>query len=277
MVDINALTGQTKNLLGSTKDYLKNTKLEGLTVGKNNYALGQKIIDTSLKADQFILNAPKGVAAEAGTLAKATNIFGKFGNKLGGATVSITNKAIVPVCNNVGSAIIKASESGSTGILSSIVQKVPFISTVGQKLASASGTTLSKVPGLGLIFSGAEALYGVGKAAIKIAQGDVKGGCHQLIQSGGTLGGQLLGIGLIAAGVIASPFTAGTSLAASLAGIAILIGADKAGRYVGGKVADAVCGPVDENGNSINSQTFAGCSNNDFDAQINSIYESSFS
>ncbi|MGD9581747.1 MAG: hypothetical protein AB7V50_10275 [Vampirovibrionia bacterium] len=201
------------------------------------FSLGNKLLKANASADTFLAvnkGLQQGIVKSNWLTQNAAKgplkYFGKFTNALSDMTIKASNY--------IGNSILKASPESVAGKL---ISKVPALNKLGTGLSK-----VSKLPGIATMFIAGEAIWGIGKAIVKGTQGKGKEATHQLIKSGVTLGGQLTGLALLAGGIIASPFTAGTSLAASLAGIGTLIGTDMAGRWAGEKIADKICGPIND-------------------------------
>lgn len=213
-------------------------------------AVNKGITEATVKSNWLMKNASKG----------PLKYFGNFTNALSDMTIKGSNM--------IGNSIINAPSGSFIGKAAS---KIPFLSTIGNGLSK-----VSKLPGLATMFVAGEALWGIGKAINSGVHGKSKEASHQLIKSSVTLGAQLTGLALLAGGIIASPFTAGTSLAASIAGIGTLVGTDMAGRWIGEKIANTICGPIEKE-TAINTNIDYNCVNpipsyDTIDDFINDLY-----
>ena len=252
-----------------------NTNIQALKTGIKttaskpieSFQAGKYILNANTTADTFLMvnkGGTEGLVKSSWLMKNANKgplkYFGKLTNVLSDMTVKMGN--------SLGNTIINASPSSFIG---KTVSKLPLLNKVGNGLSK-----MSKLPGLATMFVAGEALWGIGKAINKGIHGKGKEASHQLIKSVVTLSGQLTGLALLAGGIIASPFTAGTSLAASLAGIAALIGTDMAGRLAGEKLANIICGPkektIDDTQKSNLSAPKSILSDESIDDFINNLY-----
>lgn len=220
-----------------------NLNIQALKAGIKNtasrpiesFSAGNYLLKANTTADTFLAvnkGATEGLVKSSWFMQNASKGPLKYFGKLSNVLSDITIKA----GNSIGNSIIN---SPSTSLIGKAASKLPLLSKIGNGLSR-----MSKLPGLATMLIAGEAVWGAGKAINKGIHGNGREASHQLIKTGVTLGAQLTGLALLAGGIIASPFTAGTSLTASLAGIATLVGTDMAGRVAGEKLANIICGSI---------------------------------